>query len=392
MKTRFFLSVSFVLMLIATSALSAGSVSAETVCDPTFVKLTGNIVSVTPTGVDDTANLQCAFDAALAIGAGAQVRLSAGTFHTAQIVVNGFDGVFTGVNADTTVITNLPNLYVTPVDFHFFPPSAATPWPSIFTFVDGNIAIADLAIKVTGDNPTMGWTIFGIDPPLKELAIAVGIIGTEADVRVDRVLIEGGPMENSMYGYNLINGIYFEGIYGDHLPWPPLSGSFDVYNSTFKHLASGAPSLNLINATVIISHNRFEDVFDASDAADMIDSSVSFTHNQVDSALFGFWHYSSMSETTGSSLLIKNNIFRGIYGPVFEGVFGEGNECLILGNNVQNVTEIGVYLGPDIKGCTVVGGSNKTNVFDEGSNNILVGVNNMGTGIGPTIHHFMKIK
>jgi len=97
-----------------------------------------------------------------------------------------------------------------------------------------------------------------------------------------------------------------------------------------------------------------------------------------------------LSEDEGASYLIKNNVFRGEVGAAFEQTFGEGNECLLLGNNVQNVTDIGVYLGPGTKGCTVVGGSNKTNVLDLGTDNILTGVNNMGTGVGPTIHHFMK--
>lgn len=394
MKTRFFLSVFLVLAFVATLALNTSTVLAGTVCDSNFVKLVGSTISVKPSGVDDTANLQCAFDLALAIGAGARVQLSAGLFHTAQVVVNGFDGAFSGAGTDATVITNLPNLYVTPVDFFLNPPSATNPWASVITFVNGNIMIADLAIKVTGDNPTMGWTVFGIDPPLKELALAIGILGTEAHVRVDRVSIEGEPMENTLYGYNLINGIFFEGFMGD-LPWPPISGSFEVYNSTFKHLASGTPSLNLINATVIVSHNQYEDVFDASDFSAVVNSTITFTHNRVNGALFGFWGYSSgygSDENAGSRILIANNVFRSTYGPFLDVAFGEGNECLILGNNVQNVTDIGVYLGPDVTGCTVVGGSNKTNVLDLGTGNIIVGVNNMGTGVGPTISDFLRRK
>lgn len=70
--------------------------------------------------------------------------------------------------------------------------------------------------------------------------------------------------------------------------------------------------------------------------------------------------------------------------------FGSGNECLLAGNNVQNVTGLGIFLGPETVGCTVIGGNNKTNVVDLGIENVLVGVNNMGTGIGPTIRHLMK--
>jgi hypothetical protein len=391
MKSKLVLTILTVLTLVLTMAGTASIASAGTGCDPAHVQRSGNVIVVQPNGVDDTANLQCAFDVALTVGAGAQVRLSPGVFHTAQVVVNDFDGSFTGAGADATVIANIPNLYVTPVDFYIDPPSATKPWPSLFSFVNGNIAISDLAIKVSGDNPTMGWTIFGIDPPLKELTLAIVIVGTEAHVRVERVLIEGETMANSLYGYNLINGIYFEGNIGE-LPCPPLSGSFEVYNSTFRHLASPAPVYNLENATVIISHNRFEDVFDGADATDLVNSSVSITHNQVDGALFGFWFYPGWSINVGSKILLKNNVFHSTYGMILEGVFGEGNQCLILGNNVQDVTDIGVYLGADVTGCTVVGGKSKTNVLDLGTGNIVVGVNNMGAGVGPTISDFIGRK
>ena len=394
MKTKPFTIVSLILALAFALVWTAGAVSADTVCDPDYVTQSGNVISVLPTGVDDTANLQCAFDVALSYGEGAHVQLKAGAFHTGQVVINDFQGTFTGAGMNNTEIINLPNLYVTPVDMYLNPPSASNPWPSLFSFVDGDYHIADLAIRIIGDNPTSGWSIFGIAPPVKELSLAIAVLGDEAHVRVDRVLIEGEPMENSLYGYNLINGIYMEGFMGE-LPWPPISGSLEVYNSVFKHIGCATPVLNLKDATVVISHNRYEDVFDASDASDLIDSNVTFSHNQVEGALFGYWYYPGYGvNSEGSHILIKNNVFRGsTFGPFFEGVFGPENECLMIGNNVQDVTDIGIYLGPDVEGCMVVGGGNNTtNVVDEGTNNTLTGVNNMGVGIGPEISQFMRRK
>jgi len=392
MKTKLFTIVSLVLTLAFALAWTVGAVSADTVCDPEYVTQSGNVISVQPTGVDDTHNLQCAFDAAVSYGEGAHVQLQAGTFHAGQVVINDFQGTFTGAGMNNTEIINLPNLYVTPVDMYLNPPSASNPWPSLFSFVDGDYQIADLAIRITGDNPTSGWSIFGITPPIKELALAIAVLGDEAHVRVDRVLIEGEPMENTLYGYNLINGIYMEGFMGD-LPWPPISGSLEVYNSVFKHIGCATPVLNLKNASVVISHNSYEDVFDASEASDLIDSNITFSHNQVEAALFGYYYFPGFGiNSEGSKILIKNNLFRGsTYGPYFEGVIGPGNECLMIGNNVQDVTNIGIYLGPDVEGCMVVGGGNNvTNVVDEGTDNILTGVNNMGAGIGPDISQFMR--
>ncbi len=388
MKTKFLLTVVIVITLAVSFVWSTGRVSADWVCDSVYVTQTGATFRVKPTGVDDTANLQCAFDGAVAKGTGAKVQLESGTFHTAQIVVDGFYGQFSGEGMEKSVVTNLPNLYVTPDNMYFNPPSVNNPWPSLFAFIGGDYIISDLAIHISGDDGTTGWTIFGIDPPITELAHGVAILGLQANARFERVLVEGEPANNALLGYNLINGIFYEGFIGEYPD--PISGSFEVYNSRFHHVGSGTPIANLSNAKVVISRNTFDDVVFGMDGGDFAYSTFEFSHNNVN-AVLGFDLYNiDLLEDVETSFLIKGNMFRGELGPIFEQVFGEGNNCLLLGNNVQNVTDIGIYLGPDIKGCTVVGGSNKTNVLDLGIENILVGVNNMGTGVGPTIRNFMR--
>ena len=388
MKTKFLLTVFIIIALGVPFARSTGRVSADSACDSAYVTQMGNTLMVNPTGVDDTANLQCAFDEAIVMGAGAKVRLSSGTFHTAQIVVDGFYGQFVGAGMKNSVVTNLPNLYVTPENFYYDAPSTSNPWPSLFAFIDGDYVISDLAIHISGDDGTTGWTIFGIDPPIIELAHGFTILGTQANARFDSVLVEGEPAYNSLFGYNLINGIFYEGFIGEHSP--PISGTFEVYNSVFRHVGSGTPVANLSDATVVISRNKFEEVFFGMDGGDFPYSSLEFSHNNVD-AVIGFDLYNfDAPEDVEASFLIKYNVFRGEIGPAFEQTFGAGTSCLIMGNNVQNVTDIGIFLGPDITRCTVVGGSNKNNVLDLGTDNTLTGVNNMGTGVGPTIRHFMK--
>jgi hypothetical protein len=52
-----------------------------------------------------------------------------------------------------------------------------------------------------------------------------------------------------------------------------------------------------------------------------------------------------------------------------------------------------IWLGDLSSNCTVVGSGQKTNVLDEGMDNILTGVNNMqGNPPGPEIHEAMKRK
>jgi hypothetical protein len=388
MKTKFHWLVCLALLFSLVFTADAFPASAGA-CDPAFVTKSGSVFTVKPTTVDDTANLQCAFDLASAAGPGVTVRLLGGTYHTAQIVVNDFHGTFTGKGLKNTLVTNLPNLYVTPVDVIFNPPSVANPWPNLISFVEGDILVSNMAFHIKGgEDETTGWSIFGMT--ITELANAVSFIGQQMDVRVNAILVEGEAMENTLYGYSLINGVSFQGYFAE--PPMPISGTFTVRNSILRTMGSGTPTASTSNASVLITRNTYENVFFSMDAADYDNSRLEFSYNKVNNAVFGLDLYNSWwPETSNSEFLIKNNVFYGTYGPVIEPSMGSGNTCLLIGNNVQNVTDIGIYLGAYTNGCTVVGGSNTTNVLDEGTGNILVGVNNMGAGIGPTIQTLFRL-
>jgi hypothetical protein len=380
-----------ILALILTLAAGTASALPQLACDPAYVTQAGSDITVKPTGVDDTANLQCAFDAAAAAGPGTNVRLVEDTYHTAQIVVNDFNGQFSGAGVEKTLVLPLPDLFVTQGDYPLHPPSAENRYPILFFFIDGDYSISNIAFRVVGGKPTQGWML-GEWGPFYELACIVAVMGTEAHANISHVLVEGEHMADSFFGYNLINGIFVEGwMEWMGSPTPPLAGTFRVTDSTFRKVGSGTPLFNLDGATVMISHNVYEDMFWGMDAADMVNSSLEFSHNSVTSAFLGFELYNvTIPESTGSTFLIKNNKFSGTYGIMVNPIFGDGNRCLLLGNNVQHVSEIGVYLGEGTYGCTVVGGSNKTTVLDLGTDNVLVGVNNMGTGVGPTISGLMR--
>jgi hypothetical protein len=135
--------------------------------DTNFVQQHGRTITVLPTGVDDTANLQSAFDSAVATGPGVKIQLVAGTYHTRQIAVNNFRGTFTGAGADKSVLTNLPNLVVKvkpPSDYFNTLPTPATganPWPTLVAFVDGDFVVSDMGMNIAGAKPTTGWTSNG---------------------------------------------------------------------------------------------------------------------------------------------------------------------------------------------------------------------------------------
>jgi hypothetical protein len=387
MRLKFFTIISILALTILLVG-GTGTAHALPVCDPAYVTIAGNEITVIPTGVDDTANLQCAFDAATATGPGTNVHLVAGEYFTAQIVVSDFQGEFSGAGPTETAIYNLPNLPVAPYCCSD-PPSDETPWPDLFIFVGGEFSISRLAIHIVGEFPVEPWSIFGLT--FDDMGAAIIIMGLENHTEIDQVLIQGETKASSPFGYNLINGIYYEGAM-EWLGYPPISGSYRLTNSTFRTVGYASPLWNLANASVLISHNYYEDTTFATDGADLVDSTIEYSHNRIDGALIGldFWNSDPLPDT-GTTFLVKNNQIRTyLAGVAFEQVLGEGNQCLVLGNNVQQSADIGIFLGPGIHHCTVVGGSNKTNVLDLGTDNILVGVNNMGTGVGLTIGSLLR--
>ncbi len=111
--------------------------------------------------------------------------------------------------------------------------------------------------------------------------------------------------------------------------------------------------------------------------------------------------YAGVESLYSLGAVISNNRISGenaIMGMAVEA----DSQCMIKGNNLQQlqplwvpVALLGVNSGfPfDTSDCTVVGGNNKTNVYDEGTNDIVVGVNNMnGNPPGPAIRDAMKRK
>ena len=373
MNTKVKLLFCLLALLFATGAISHVAAEGVSGCDPAYVMQDGDVMIVQPTGVDDTVNIQCAFDTA--VSNHLNVHFTSGTFYTAQIVVEGFIGEFTGNGKYATRIENLPNLYVTPEDVILEPPSADNPWPTLFAFIDGDFRIADLGVSIVGDEPTAGWTVFGIDPPLKEMAGGIYVLGTEAHALLERVRVTGESNTDAgfLYGYNLINATYFQGAFSEE-PMP-ISGSFAVYDSVFRSVASGTSLDDLSGAEVIASRNRYLDTFYGAAGGGYVDSSITFSHNYVD-AKFGVEFYDLFGAGVDNlTLVVANNKFHnndtavGLYAT-----FGDNMHCLLLDNTFQSKDGLDVYLGPTTNDCFVVG--DRMSVVDLGTDNVIIGRDN----------------
>lgn len=377
-----FIALASLATLLPTTIWASGQLAS---CNPNWVFHLEEVWLVLPTGTDDTANLQCAFDHAV-IGSHSTVQLSGGTYHTGQIVASGFVGTFRGVGTDETIIQTLDRpLSVTYLDFFVNPPtpeSGSNPWPSVFAFVGGDIVISDLSLYVTENSGTTGWTFTGLGVNVYELAHGFVVVGSEvpgqnyreANAALYRVRIEGLQRAGTLYGFNLINATYYEGFLGaDTLP---LRGTFDIHDSHFRQVG-GTNLYNLYDAQISITRNSYRDSFEGMDVGNLSNTSYEFADNEalnisLGAVLGGVYLYGPFD---GSALRIRGNDFTGVIGPYFDNsaTFSGNMSCQVLKNAVEDETSVGIYLGTGTTGCLVVCKSPTDTVTNTGTNNKLVG-------------------
>lgn len=381
--------VGVIAILIAFAQPTAGQ-SAR--CDKNYVFHFAKTWLVLPTAKDDTANLQCAFNHAVT-RKGSTVLLSAGTFHTGQVAVSGFAGSFRGVGMNETVIKTLDRaLQVTPLDFFLnlpSPESGSNPWPSIFAFVGGDIAISDLSLYATKNSGTTGWTFTGLGIIVYELAHGFVFVGSEVPVQnyreanatLHHVRIEGLQRAGTLYGFNLINATFYEGFLGaDTLP---LRGKFDVHDSRFRQVG-GTNLYNLFDSHVSITRNTYRDSMEGMDAGYLSNTTYEYADNKtlnisLGAVLGGVYLYGSFDT---SSILLKDNVFTGADGPYFDDAisFSGDMKCQLLKNGVEHVTDVGIYLGTGTRDCMVVCKAHDDTVENLGTDNKLIGCQEVAVG------------
>lgn len=181
---------------------------------------------------------------------------------------------------------------------------------------------------------------------------AIGFYGEEARAQVYNVWVEGEPSDTSIFDYNVFNGVYVNGCMGESPP--PLSGTFKITHSTFKRVGSGTPLTNLKNATVVLSHNTYEEVQEAVDGSDFSDTRITIFNNRIDASVVGLWFYPLITPAVENSVLtIRGNIFKGPVGISLNQLMDEASTCLIKNNKLQWVTDTPIYLGPGTEACVL---------------------------------------
>ena len=125
--------------------------------------------------------------AAVKVGPGSTVQLSAGTFYTSTIFVKNFKGCFKGAGKGKTVIDTVPGV---PVDTM----PSVEPFPFLIGFSGGNVRLSNMSFNITSMTPAESWYDMWGDGPLTSLGAIVLATGS-ASTNVDQVGFTAAPID-----------------------------------------------------------------------------------------------------------------------------------------------------------------------------------------------------
>lgn len=332
--------------IVALAGLSQAAVAAP--CDPGYVHVNHKTVLVVPTGGDDTANLQCALDLGATRGPGVKVQLSEGTFHTAQLVIQGLQGQVQGMGQDRTVIHNLDTRL--PIDnpcvnggpcFADAPPAADNRYPTLISVIGRDVLLSDMTIDIVGTHVVDVWAIWGF--PIDAFSEVLQFIGSHASLKVTRMTFTGLPLvqdENGTWG-GTAGGVL---MWSFSRPWNVTDSTMVVTNSRFN-TGGGVNAYNLERSFVFVAGNRVEltDYTVGFVLSDILESSLLFEHNDIVALGTGTigvmgWPGNLGTGINQAKLLIANNTFSGDVGIQFAP--GSFNDvfCLAVNNDMSQVT------------------------------------------------------
>jgi hypothetical protein len=221
--------------------------------------------SVSPSGGNDTHNLQAAFNAAVKAGPSSTVQLSAGHFYTNNIVVNGFKGTFRGAGEGKTFIDCLRGLYPSGTYPNGRPVPGVTIGaagtmfshnPTLLVFDGGHITVSGMSFDITSPSPAQAWDD-GSGTPAEYLECTVVVTGDVVSSAFDQVAFIAGA--GSDLGYNTDVALYIGGTGpadANGLPttfWS-ISGTESVRDCSFSG-HDGVQIEGLTDGRATVSHN-----------------------------------------------------------------------------------------------------------------------------------------
>ena len=292
------------------------------------------IISVTPSGVDDTAPLQAALDACSAVTVPCRIELSAGIFHTDVLLVRDFRGALVGAGAGMTTIRPLQGIPLrsTAVVFQA-PPTIADPYPILLHFAGSTrVDLEGFTLDFPASMQVSPWTIGG-ELVADALLSAVMVSGGDADratLRMKGVEITATKTGNpTTFDSNVMNAVRFEGTLQAILGEPtgtaiPLGGgSFEATDVVIRRTGLGFALRDAAHVHASIVDNHVSDTgLIAVFFADLGRSEVFVFNNLIASDLIGVqWLRGVRPSNQGSQLRVQDNTITinadgdGILGP-----------------------------------------------------------------------------
>jgi hypothetical protein len=176
---------------------------------------------VSPSGGNDTHNIQAAFNAAVAAGPGSTVQLSAGHFYTNTIVVQNFDGTLKGAGEGQTVIDTLRGNPKTPDALGVAltdpndPAASLEPFPSLINFDGGTVSVSGMSFDITSASPAAPFLGYGNQADATFLWSVVLVTGNASSAfnQVSFTAHSGNEYDfgSDGIGFNLTSGIAIMG-------------------------------------------------------------------------------------------------------------------------------------------------------------------------------------
>ena len=365
-KSRLLMGIAFALAMIVT-------------CGTAFAKQHAAVFTVVPTGTNDTAHLQAAFNAAVLAGAGSTVQLVKGTYYIDKgIVVVNFDGSLVGAGKEKTIVQNIGGIP--------FPlteagkPYAAPAASALFLFyqdqnaVPSSITVSDLTFRGIGlGTPINGTNNFNL---LDLFGKFTGVQDDEIsylNTSLIRVGLEGQSDPNAWSGYNVGSAVEIHSEALDY--YKPLAGTHLAQGCTFKNALGGWVENSLQDSHVRIDGCTFDDVRGPIGFFDLSNLTVDVVGNRIHNAtwnggvsLWPFWDWGTNHDSLPvpstvhiSCNEISNSLYADAIGLVdfagyFSGVTSFKNTVIELNNvTLLNADYTGAIFGTGASGITVVG-------------------------------------
>ncbi len=246
--------------------------------------------AVSPTGGDDTANIQAAFDGCAEEGPECTVLLERGTFHTAQIVAVNFRGTFRGMGVPSTVVEALPEL---PVVFDGLRlPSQDNPYPMLFIFLEGKFTVSDMTISEPWSEPLVEWLPCPTCPTMHAMHSVVATTGQDLEVTVQHVMLLGAPGDCVWNGLNTINGITSMPLIvapggTDVSDLLPVHAEFLATDNAFNTVGSPLGFELQVGSRITARNNFFDTTDYPFGFIDAADSVFEFSHNVARNVFLG---------------------------------------------------------------------------------------------------------